>query len=188
MSSRFRRVHGAIVAALSMVVIALALPASTLASYPQTDLETSYLKLINCTRTGGYVMENGGCEDYGSGKHSAYVAPLKLHHRISAFVSRPMAHRCADAGVLDHTLGGSIHDRMYAAGYGGTIGESMGWSSTPSFAGLVRVHRLMQGEQSYNGWHWRNMKNAAFHSVGIGVWLKDGIWLANDFWSGYVGS
>jgi len=28
---------------------------------------------------------------------------------------------------------------------------------------------MMQAEKSYNGGHWKNMKNGAFKSVGIGV-------------------
>ena len=50
---------------------------------PYYAVETYYLKLVNCTRTGGWVLRDGTCKGYGSGRYSAYVPPLKLSSGLS---------------------------------------------------------------------------------------------------------
>src|SRR5262249_13478395 len=54
-------------------------------------VETYYLRLMNCTRTGGWVTSSGSCSSPG-GRN---VAPLRLDSGISSRVSRPYAKRLA---------------------------------------------------------------------------------------------
>ena len=161
-----------------------AMPASVAAS--NTDLERFALSLVNCTRTGGWVRANGTCKGRGSGKYSAYRKPLTMHSGISANVARPYARRLAAANTLTHSLRGtSIRGRLRAAGYRGTpYGESLGRSGGVSVRQMViRTHRMMQAEKSYNGWHWKNMKNRDFKRVGVGI-AKSGSrsWVVYDFY------
>jgi len=55
------------------------------------SVETYYLGLMNCTRTGGWVTSTGHCSSPG-GRN---VAPLKLSTGISSKVSRPYAKKLA---------------------------------------------------------------------------------------------
>ena len=54
-------------------------------------VETYYLGLMNCTRTGGWVTSTGRCSSPG-GRN---VAPLKLDTGISSKVARPYARKLA---------------------------------------------------------------------------------------------
>ena len=56
---------------------------------PWYSTEQFYLGLVNCTRTGGWVLSDGTCRGYGSGRYSAYVKPLRISSSISDRVSRP---------------------------------------------------------------------------------------------------
>src|SRR6188472_3168818 len=59
---------------------------------PYAPVEFYYLKLVNCTRTGGWVLSDGSCKGYGSGHYSKYVAPIGRSSGLSA-VSRSWAKR-----------------------------------------------------------------------------------------------
>lgn len=177
-------------ARLSLVLLSVAcllgsgMPAA--ASAPYRDLERFALTLLNCTRTGGWVRENGTCNGRGSGRHSKYRKPLSMHAGISSDVARPYARRLANANTLTHTLGGStVRSRFRDAGYRGSpYGESIAYSGGVSVRQMViRTHRMMQAEKSYNGWHWRNMKNPDFKRVGVGI-AKSGSrsWVVYDFY------
>src|SRR3989442_7053030 len=48
--------------------------------------EQWYLGLVNCTRTGGWVLPDGSCRGYGTGRYSAYVRPLTRSAGISDHV------------------------------------------------------------------------------------------------------
>ena len=41
---------------------------------PFYSVELYYLKLVNCTRTGGWVLSDGSCKGYGSGRYSVRAA------------------------------------------------------------------------------------------------------------------
>lgn len=151
-----------------------AMPAAASGAYQ--DLEQFALSLVNCTRTGGWVRADGSCKARGSGRYSTYRKPLTLHSGISSKVSRGYATKLAGADACRHDLGGSsIQKRFHSGGYMGTpYGESLGCSSGWTTRQMVvRTHRMMQSEQSYNGWHWKNMKNRDFRRVGIGI-ARDG--------------
>lgn len=167
--SRLRSILVTVIVCASLSVI----PATpTLAKAPYKDLEKFALSLLNCTRTGGWVRANGTCKGRGSGDHSVYRKPLKLHGGLSSDVARPWARRIASADYCGHSIGGSDVDaRFRKAGYrDSTNGESVGCSSGYTVREMViRTHRMMQSEKSYGGWHWRNMKNPDFKSVGVGI-------------------
>jgi hypothetical protein len=148
-----------------------AMPAVASAA-PYSDLERFALSLVNCTRTGGWVRADGTCKGRGSGHYSTYRKPLSLHSGISRKVSRGYAAKLAAADACRHDLGGSSILRRFRNGgysqtpYGESLGCSSGWSTRQM---VIRTHRMMQSERSYNGWHWRNMKDRDFTRVGIGI-------------------
>jgi uncharacterized protein YkwD len=155
---------------LAVLATALVAPAASQAAYPR--LERLALSLMNCTRTGGWVLKDGTCKGRGSGRYSRYVKPLPLSSGISVDVARPYARKLARADGCTHSLAGtSIDSRFRRAGYRGSVnGESIGCSSGWTVRRMViRTHRMMQAEKSYNGWHWRNMKDRDWKRVGIGV-------------------
>ena len=192
MPARRSRVPGLpiLVAVLAAFLVAVppaaARGATPAATAPHYALEKFALRLINCTRTGGWVKKDGTCIDYGTGKHSRYRPPLKLRAALSNLISRPYARKIAKANYCGHDYGGrSITGAFHHAGfYGVHWGESIGcgtWS--PPRRDVIETHRLMQAEKPYNGWHWRNMKNPDFNQVGIGVAVVDGVTrIVEDFY------
>lgn len=137
--------------------------------------EAFYLKMFNCTRTGGWVSSTGGCSGYGSGRYSAYVKPLVRSGALSDLTARPYAKVIAIKGVCGHNYDGSLTTRMSRAGFSGSAwGENLACHSALSpRAMIIWAHRVFQSEKSYNGPHWKNIKNRNFTQIGIGVW-KDG--------------
>ena len=136
-------------------------------------------KLLNCTRTGGWVNKHGKCLAYGSGKFSAKRPALRLHKNISLKVAWPWARTMAAKQVCAHALPGKpkLAQRMRSKGFKyWTYGENVGclWGGNDAKAVVLMVHRMMQAEKSSKGGHWKNMKNPAYKSVGIGVAKGDG--------------
>ncbi len=151
------------------------------ATPPWYAVETYYLRLLNCTRTGGWVLEDGSCKGYGSGAYSKYVAPLKRTAGLSK-VARSWAKKIAIDGACRH---GDPSARLRAAGYRGTSwGENIGcWDLASAYKSVLASHRAFQAEEATNGGHWRNIKNARFTHVGIGVWKANGhTRLVTDFY------
>ena len=153
-------------------VSAAAPSGASAATSPWSAVETYYLGLINCTRTGGWVQSSGTCAGYGTGRYSKYVAPIKLSAGISA-VARSWAKKIATTGACKH---GDPGVRIRTAGYQGWAwGENIGcWDIASARQSVLASHRAMQAERSTNGGHWQNMKNARFKYVGIGVWQTNG--------------
>lgn len=149
-------------------------PISATAYYaPWYSVEQYYLKLLNCSRTGGWVRADGSCAGYGSGHYSAYVRPLAYGPNLSGLVTRPYAKLMAVRNVCSHTANGDLTYRLRVAGYSGSAwGENIAcynvWKNMYSFA--LWAHREFQAEASYGGAHWRNIKNSRYHYVGIGLW------------------
>ena len=143
-------------------------------------IETYYLGLLNCTRTGGWVTSTGHCSSPG-GRN---VAPLKLSTGISSKVSRPYAKRLAVGADCSHFIGGNPGDRLRRAGYSSyRWAENLGCRSGGAKAAVLGSHLFFQSEKSYNGGHYRNMMNAAYSQVGIGVWVSGGrVRLVVDFY------
>jgi hypothetical protein len=136
--------------------------------------EAYALRLLNCTRTGGFVRANGTCADRGSGTYSAYRKPLRLHRNISTKVALPWARTMVQHGICAHELPGKpkLSRRMTSKGFRfWTYGENVGcsWGSTDAKAVVLATHRAMQAEKKDNGGHWQNIKNPRYKSVGIAV-------------------
>jgi hypothetical protein len=167
----------------AILVLAPASVFATAVRYPKA--EARLLEMINCTRTGGWVRADGSCDGYGSGRHSAYRKPLRLHEGVSRDVARPYAKLMAERDVMSHYLDGSPSTRFRRAGYEYSwIGENIGWSSRRPHGAVLYVHRIMQAEKSYDGPHWGNIKKRQFKTVGIGVWRHGGkTYIATDFYT-----
>jgi uncharacterized protein YkwD len=164
---------GSLLASLFAFGASAAAPgAASAATPPLYDVETYYLSLVNCTRTGGWVQSDGTCKGYGSGRYSKYVAPLKLGPNLSN-VARGWAQTTATSGACAH---GDPGARMGAAGFNGHAwGENIGcWDLPGAYKSVLNSHLAMQAEKASNGGHWRNMKNAVYRLVGIGVWRANG--------------
>ena len=140
---------------------------------PWYSVERYYLGLVNCTRTGGWVLSDGTCRGYGSGRYSAYVTPLVYSYGLSDKVSRPYAKILVVRNLCDHYVGGSPTDRLRRAGYlrytwGENIGCRDGYASAK--AAVLATHLRFQSEKSTGGGHWKNIKNSKYRSIGIGIW------------------
>jgi uncharacterized protein YkwD len=149
---------------------------TTSTTAPWLSVETYYLKLLNCTRTGGWVTSTGYCKGYGSGRYSAYRPPLPLSAFTSNNVARPYAKKLAVRNLCGHFYDGSPGYRLRRAGISwSTYGENMGCRPASSaYASVLGSHLFFQSEKSYNGGHWANIKNAKFTRVGIGFWRYSG--------------
>jgi hypothetical protein len=141
-------------------------------SKPYYSVELYYLSLVNCTRTGGWVLKDGTCRGYGSGHYSKYVAPLAYSIGISDRASRPYARLLARRGLCSHYADHEPGYRLRRAGFTSwRWGENLGCGTNypTARAAVLASHLRMQAEKATNGGHWRNIKNANFHRLGIGV-------------------
>jgi uncharacterized protein YkwD len=143
-------------------------------------VETYYLRLMNCTRTGGWVTSSGSCSSPG-GRN---VAALWIDSGISSKVSRPYAKRLATSGQCSHFIGGNPGNRLRAAGYTSYIwAENLGCRSGNPYSAVLGSHLFFQSERSYNGGHYVNLMNSKYDRVGIGVWVSGGrVRLVIDFY------
>ncbi len=143
-------------------------------------VETYYLKLMNCTRTGGWVTSTGACSSPG-GRN---VAPLALSAAISDRVSRPYAKLLATRNICSHFVGGTPGDRLARAGFATyKWAENLGCLGGEPYWSVLHTHLYFQSEKSYNGGHYVNMMNALYDRVGIGVWVYSGrVRLVIDFY------
>jgi hypothetical protein len=152
---------------------ATAVLTTTAIDRPWYTTERFYLGLLNCTRTGGWVLSNGTCRGYGSGHYSPYVPPILYSFGLSDRVTRDYAQLLAVRATCSHTADGDPGSRLRESGYtrwrwGENIGCRDGYST--SKAAVLVSHLNFQAERSTNGGHWRNMKNRYYHWVGIGIW------------------
>ena len=143
-------------------------------------VETYYLGLMNCTRTGGWVTSSGACSSPGG----RAVAALKLDSGISSKVSRPYAKKLAVGADCSHFMGGNPGDRLSRAGYSSyRWAENLGCRSGAARSAVLGSHLFFQAEKSSNGGHYVNLMNAAYDRVGIGVWVSGGrVRLVIDFY------
>jgi uncharacterized protein YkwD len=143
-------------------------------------VESYYLRLMNCTRTGGWVTSTGSCSSPGGRS----VAPLRLDAGISSKVSRPYAKKLAVNNLCTHFSGGNPGDRLRRAGYTSYIwAENLGCRSGSASSAVLGSHLFFQSEKSYLGGHYVNLMNAKYDRVGIGVWVSGGrVRLVVDFY------
>jgi hypothetical protein len=163
-------------------------PATTTIDRPWLTEETYYKGLANCTRTCGWVLTDGTCRGYGSGRYSTYVAPFMNGTYIADKVARPYARYLAKTNQCSHYLDGDPGYRLRRAGFttyawGENIGCRSGYSTVK--AAILASHLVFQSEKAANGGHWKNLKNPKLKWIGIGVWYYAGrVRLVTDFWQG----
>lgn len=134
-------------------------------------VERYYLRLMNCTRTGGWVTSSGACSSPGGRD----VAPLQLDAGISSRVARPYARVLATRGACSHFIGGNPGDRLRRAGFPSyRWAENLGCRSGNPTAAVLGTHLFYQSERPYNGGHYRNLMDPRYDRVGIGVWVSGG--------------
>jgi uncharacterized protein YkwD len=143
-------------------------------------VEAYYLKLMNCTRTGGWVTSTGACSSPGG----RAVRALWQDAGITAKVSRPYARKLAVYNICSHFSGGTPATRLRAAGYSSYIwAENLGCRSGNPYSAVLGSHLFFQSEKSYSGGHYVNLMNAKYDRVGIGVWVAGGrVRLVVDFY------
>ncbi|MBA2720004.1 MAG: hypothetical protein H0U52_12325 [Chloroflexi bacterium] len=147
--------------------------ATTAVDKPWYTVERFYFGLVNCTRTGGWVLSDGTCRGYGSGRYSAYVTPLTYSYGLSDKVSRPYGKLLAVRNLCSHFANGDPGYRLRMAGYyrytwGENIGCRDGYASAK--AAVLASHLRFQAEKATGGGHWKNIKNPKFKTLGIGIW------------------
>jgi len=144
------------------------------------SVETYYLGLMNCTRTGGWVTSSGSCSSPGGRS----VAALKLDRGISSKVSRPYAKRLAVGNDCSHFIGGNPGNRLKAGGYPSyRWAENLGCRSGNPRGAVLGSHLFFQSEKPYLGGHYVNLMSAKYDRVGIGVWVSSGrVRLVIDFY------
>ncbi len=155
-------------------------PPSSVGSGSWTAVEAYYLRLMNCTRQGGWVTSTGSCSSPG-GRN---VAALKLDSGISSKVARPYAKLLATRGLCSHFANGGPDDRLRRAGYTSYAwAENLGCRSGNPTSAVLGSHLYFQSERSYNGGHYVNMMSTKYDRVGIGVWVSGGrVRLVVDFY------
>jgi uncharacterized protein YkwD len=143
-------------------------------------VESYYLRLMNCTRQGGWVTSSGSCSSPGG----SGIAALRLDSGISSNVSRPYARYLATHNACSHFIGGNPGDRLRRAGYSSYIwAENLGCRSGNPYDAVLASHLFFQSEKSYNGGHYVNMMNSKYDRAGIGVWVYAGrVRLVIDFY------
>ena len=144
--------------------------------------------LIDCTRSGGWVREDGTCDAEDVDGRVPARPPLTVSAKVSDELARPYARLLARAGYLSHYLGGSIDQRFARIGMAdGRAGENLGHTGGLTVgvnAAVLHIHLMFQEEWSYGGWHFRNLTDGRFTQVGIGVWVKGNrTYLVLDFHS-----
>lgn len=145
-------------------------------------VETYYLKLMNCTRGGGWVTSGGNCSSPGG----SGIAPLVLHAGISDRVARPYAKLLSTRNICTHFANGNPGDRLRRAGYAGDYRENIGCRAGSPYASVLGTHLYFQSEKPCGGYcHYANMMSRSMKYVGIGVWVYGGrVRLVIDFWEG----
>ena len=142
------------------------------ATRPWHDSELYYMKLMNCTRTGGWVTSGGLCSTVT--QHTLPARPaMAFNNGIADNVARPYAKALADAGVLIHTYGGTtVHQRLTAGGFPGPAwGENIASPSNSGAGGMNSVETYFQAESWCRCSHYANIMNPYFHQAGVGVWV-----------------
>ncbi len=133
-----------------------------------TAVEAYYLRLMNCTRTGGWVTSSGTCSSPG-GRN---VAALVLNSGISSKVTRPYAKYLAVHNLCGHFFSGTPASRLRAAGYTSYVwGENIGCYPGRPYSAVLTDQLGFQAEKPTNGGHYVNLMNGAYSQAGVGVWV-----------------
>jgi hypothetical protein len=166
------RIHVTVAALLALFLVATVAAPSDARPHRVASAEHLAHRLVNCLRTGGKITRSGQCRGFGSGRYSKERKALALSHRISNRVSRPWAVRLIRSGGCHHGAARSSLDRRFrSVGLRAAAnGENVACHSAMSPRRMV-IHwmRYWYKETAWGGAHWRQIKDADFRSVGIGV-------------------
>jgi hypothetical protein len=169
-------------AVVDPVVAPIPTGGKTTATAPWYAYEVYYLNLLNCTRTGGWVTNDGECSSDTNHTLPAQ-SPLVLDEGISDKVARPYARLLAERGILDHF---ADHDPSWRlCNWGGLCGGSWGENLASPQENMVAVEVFYQNEYWCRCEHYYNIMDPSYHRVGIGVWRSSttGAWrLVIDFY------
>ncbi len=152
----------------------------TVASGTWAAVEAYYLRLLNCTRTGGWVTSSGSCLAGSNG-----TPPLAMSAALQTRVARPYAKVLAVTGACSHTADGTFAYRLARGGFSGYIwaGENVGCGNYEPYKAVLEDHLFFQNEKPWNGGHYRNIMDPRFRWVGVGVWVYAGrCRLVTDFY------
>lgn len=140
----------------------------TVAAGTWSAVENYYLKLLNCTRTGGWVTSTGACKAGSNG-----TKPLWMDAGIQRKMARPYAKVLATTGACSHTADGTFVQRLARAGYSGfrRAGENVGCGNGDPYRAMLADHLFFQNEKSTNGGHYLNIMNPIYDRVGVGVYV-----------------
>jgi hypothetical protein len=168
----------AIAGVLSLTLMAMtAVPVAAANPWRARAAEDVAARLTKCIRAGGHVTKAGKCRGWGKGIYAKKMPDIKRSDRISNKVAAPWAKKSStfygtSRCWIGHSKDGSTVDKRFAAVSLNHIanGENMGCG----FYGtgketVIRVVRMWQAEKSYNGWHWRQIRDRDFKSFGVGV-------------------
>lgn len=147
--------------------------------------EKYYLELMNCTRTGGWVVGGGMCSSVTNHTRPAQP-PLRMNTGVSDKVSRPYSKYMADTCTLSHYLNGSNpRSRLRAAGFtSGSWGENVASPAGLSASALANVEIFFQSESHFRGNnHYTNIMSKYFGSAGVGIWVSRCVRLTVDFYA-----
>lgn len=176
MTRRTVSVHLIIASLLSVLLVATTAVPTAAAPRRAQSAEDLAFRLVNCLRTGGKVTAKGTCKGYGSGRYSVKRPALKRSQQISNKVAWPWARRSVkrygrNSCWVGHSLAGSTVDRRFrSAGLRHRHnGENVGCATYRAKKMVVFIVRWWQREKSYRGWHWRQIKDKRFKSMGVGV-------------------
>ena len=143
-------------------------------------VESYYLRLMNCTRTGGWVT---------SGGRALARWPERRSRSCSARTSRRASRgrTRSDSRPTTSATTSSAGRRATACAHAGFSsyrwGENLGCRSGNPYSAVLGSHLFFQSERPYNGGHYKNLMNAQYDRVGIGVWVSGGrVRLVIDFY------
>jgi len=162
--------------ALTMVALSVA-PVAAASPWRPKAAEELAAKLTRCLRAGGHVTKVGKCKGWGKGIYAKKRPDIYFSQKITNKVSAPWAKKSATFyGTrrcwIGHSKNGSTVDKRFAAASLKHIanGENMGCGMYGKARDtVIRVVRMWQAEKSYNGWHWRQIRDRDFKSFGVGV-------------------
>jgi uncharacterized protein YkwD len=142
---------------------------------PWHPSEVYYFNLMNCTRVGKWVTNNGSCSTVTRHTLPAQGA-LRLNPTISSKVSRPYAKYMADRKILDHYAYHNPQWRLcnWAKMCGPAWGENIASPSTSGRGGMIAVELFYQNESWCRCEHYYNIMDPYFHQAGVGVWVTKG--------------
>jgi hypothetical protein len=146
------------------------------ATRPYYASEVYYMKLMNCTRTGGWVTGSGACSSVTHHTLPAQ-APLRLSATISNKVSRPFAKYMADRKILNHY---AYHDPQWrlcnwAGLCGSAWAENIASPTSAGRGGMIDIEIFYQNEYWCRCEHYYNIMAPFLNQAGVGVWVSHGV-------------